>query len=174
MTLTVEDLPEDFQTSLLKIEDPTFYSHHGIDLTTPGAGWTTITQGLVKIYFFDNFSKGVINKLKQSIIAVVFDSRVDKKIQLAIFLNSVYLGSQDGRDVIGFQDGAKTYFNKDFSQLSKNEFLQLSAIIVAPNDFELKRHANENRQRVNRIKKFLDGSCQPNGMSDVFYENCGE
>lgn len=34
---------------LLKIEDPTFKTHRGVDLATPGAGMTTITQGLVKL-----------------------------------------------------------------------------------------------------------------------------
>ena len=40
---------------LLKVQDPGFYSHHGIDLTTPGAGLTTITQALVKKALFQAF-----------------------------------------------------------------------------------------------------------------------
>jgi membrane peptidoglycan carboxypeptidase len=174
MTLKLRDVPEDFQTSLLVVEDPNFYNHHGIDLSTDGAGWTTITQGLVKVYFFENFTKGVFNKLRQSIIAVVFDNGVDKQTQLEIFINSVYLGTQNGREVIGFQDGARTYFEKDFSQLNKDEFLQLVAIIVAPNDYELKNHAADNQKRVNRIKRLLSGACKPYGFNDVFYQNCGD
>lgn len=172
MTLKLEDVPGDFQASLLAVEDPNFYTHHGIDLSTAGAGWTTITQGIIKIYFFENFSKGLFNKLRQSIIAVVFNSRVDKRTQLEIFINSVYLGTQNGREVIGFRDGAKTYFEKDFSQLTKDEFLQLTAIIVAPNDFEPRNHYAENQSRTNRIKHLLAGECRPAGMSDVYYENC--
>lgn len=37
---------------LLAIEDPAFYNHRGVDLSTPGAGMTTITQGLVKILYY--------------------------------------------------------------------------------------------------------------------------
>lgn len=36
---------------LLAIEDPAFYNHRGVDLSTPGAGMTTITQGLVKLLY---------------------------------------------------------------------------------------------------------------------------
>ena len=34
--------------ALLRVEDPSFYEHHGVDLHTPGQGLTTITQALVK------------------------------------------------------------------------------------------------------------------------------
>ena len=79
---------------LLTVDDPTFYRHHGIDSRTPGAGYTTITQGLVKILFFDDFRPGVFGwrKVKQSIIAMAFDARVSKDEQLRLFVNTVYLG----------------------------------------------------------------------------------
>jgi membrane carboxypeptidase/penicillin-binding protein PbpC len=49
MTLQPEALPQNFLDALLKVEDPNFHQHNGVDLHTPGAGWTTITQALVKI-----------------------------------------------------------------------------------------------------------------------------
>ena len=172
LVLKLEDVPEDYQTALLSVEDPKFYTHSGIDLTTAGAGWTTITQGLVKACFFDKFSPGFFNKLNQSIIAIVFNNRVDKKTQLHIYINTVYLGSDNGADINGFQAGAQAYFGKDFSALSKDEFLELVAMIVAPNDLNLKTHPEENQKRVRRIKKLLANECQPAGMSDVYYKNC--
>jgi hypothetical protein len=53
---------------LLKVEDPSFYTHHGVDFTTPGAGWTTITQALAKRFYFDDFQQGLM-KVKQTLCA---------------------------------------------------------------------------------------------------------
>ena len=39
---------------LIKVQDPTFYHHHGMELKAPGAGYTTITQGLIKVLFFNS------------------------------------------------------------------------------------------------------------------------
>lgn len=46
------DLTAERKAMLLAVEDPAFMRHHGVDLATPGAGMTTITQGLVKILYF--------------------------------------------------------------------------------------------------------------------------
>ena len=56
MVLEVEDLTPRQLEILLKVQDPRFFDHKGIDLRSPGAGWTTITQGLVKIHYFDPFT----------------------------------------------------------------------------------------------------------------------
>lgn len=77
---------------LLKVEDPHFFEHKGVDLFTPGAGITTITQGLVKQLYFDQFKPGIA-KIKQTLIAVcVLDLLMSKEDQLRLFINTVYLG----------------------------------------------------------------------------------
>lgn len=95
LSVQLDNLPDEYQHILLTVEDPNFYSHRGVDLTTPGAGWTTITQGIVKVYFYDGFTPGAFRyrKVEQSLIAWVFDSRVDKRTQLLIFINSANLGN---------------------------------------------------------------------------------
>lgn len=170
----LEEMPNNYLTDLLTVEDPNFYEHNGIDTTTPGAGWTTITQGLVKIYFFENFEPGFlkINKIKQSLIALVFNQQVDKRTQLTLFVNSANLGSKDGKDVIGFSEGAKVYFNKEFRALTEDEYLALVAMIIAPTDLNIATKAEANHQRVVRIQKLLRGQCKPTNLEDVYYQNC--
>lgn len=172
--LRLEDMPGKRLDALLAVEDPGFYAHNGIDLSTPGAGWTTITQGLVKIYFFDGFSPGFlkINKLKQSVIAMVFDARVEKRTQLRIFINTVYLGTRDGKDIVGFQNGAHAYYNRELTALTDEEFLSLVAMIIAPNDLDPLGHPAENHERVARIGRLLEGECAPASVDDVYYRNC--
>ena len=176
LTLRLEDFSEEYLKALLAVEDPNFYSHNGVDLTTPGAGWTTITQGLVKIHFFeDGFTPGFlrINKLRQTVMAWSFDRRADKQTQLRIFINTVYLGSHRGKEIRGFQEGARSYFDKEFSALERGEFLSLVAMIVAPNEFNVFAQPSKNRERVSRIERLLNGECKPADLGDVYYKNCG-
>ncbi|HSS18569.1 MAG TPA: biosynthetic peptidoglycan transglycosylase [Pyrinomonadaceae bacterium] len=172
--LQVKDVSPEFQQILLTVEDPAFYTHHGVDLSTPGAGWTTITQGLVKIYFYNGFTPGTFRyrKFGQSLIALVFNSRVDKQTQLLMFINSAYFGSPDGEDVVGFSDAAKVYFHKDFSELTRDEFVSLVAMLVGPNLYNVKQQPQKNQERVGRINRLLSGQCKPTGLSDVYYEAC--
>jgi len=165
------DLSSERLHMLLAVEDPGFYSHHGVDLTTPGAGYTTITQALVKQLYFAHFRPGLA-KWKQSLIALVFDRQVSKQDQLHLYLNSVYLGNWQGREIHGFDAAARAYFNKPFAQLSDEEYLALVAMVVGPNEFHVRSHPERNADRVARIQRLLSGACKPAGMSDVFYENC--
>ena len=175
LVLRLEDVPDDYLRALIAVEDPNFYAHNGVDIRTPGAGWTTITQGLVKLYFFDGFTPGFarINKVKQSVLAVVFNRRVDKHTQLRIFINAVYLGTVDGQAVIGLHDGAGVYFHKAFAQLSNDEYLALLAMIVGPNQFSLLTKPAANQDRVRRIKRLLNKACKPDNVADVYYARCG-
>jgi membrane peptidoglycan carboxypeptidase len=106
--LTTDGLANTRVAWLLAVEDPNFYHHHGVDFHTPGAGYTTITQGVVKILFFGDFKPGLLRwrKVQQSVIALAFDARGSKQEQLSLFVGSVYLGTTNGRDVRGFSDAS--------------------------------------------------------------------
>src|SRR5262249_40989976 len=107
--VTPDDLPAGGLDMLLRVEDPRFFSHPGVDLSTPGAGYTTITQGIVKFLFFDHFRRG-LDKIRQTLIALALDRRIDKRTQLTVLLSSAYMGSlRDGREVHGFAEAAQVY-----------------------------------------------------------------
>jgi len=173
MELSARRLPRETLDILLAVEDPRFFSHSGVDLRTPGAGLTTITQALAKGLYFERFSPGLA-KIKQSLLALVLDRRCDKWTQLDLFINSVYLGTDGaGRPVEGLAAGARTYFAKDFDQLARSELLALVAMIVGPERFNIERNPAANALRVRRIERLLAGECRPRGIRDVFYEDCG-
>ena len=159
---------------LLAVDDPMFYHHHGIDSRTRGAGYTTITQALVKIFYFDDFRPGILRwrKVKQTIIAIAFNARVSKEEQLRLFVNAVYFGNRDGHDVRGFSSAAEEYLGKPFAQISDEEYLELVAMVVAPDKYNVATHPDLNRNRVLRIKRLLAGTCTPSGVSDVEYSDC--
>ena len=104
---------------LLAIEDPTFYKHQGVDLSTPGAGMTTITQGLVKILYYPEGFKQGSAKIRQTLLAqYALDALVSKDQQLDLFLNLAYFGHEQGHEVNGFAQAARVYFHKELSALS--------------------------------------------------------
>lgn len=90
--LDLGDLPKRRLDMLVKIEDPGFYSHRGVDFSTPGAGMTSITQSLVKRFYFNDFQPGFA-KLEQSLIArFILDPAMSKDAQLKAYLNFSHYG----------------------------------------------------------------------------------
>ena len=170
--LRIADVPKRRIDMLLKVEDPSFYSHHGVDFSTPGASMTTITQGLVKRFYFKHFHKG-FPKIEQSLIArFVLDPAMPKNDQLQAYLNFTYFGRNDGHPVIGYANAARTYYGRQFAQLNDREFLSLVAMTIAPNELDPIRHKAANDERVRRIEAMLAGKCRPNGLRDVTYKSC--
>ena len=176
MPLKVSALTAEQQRILLTVQDPNFYTHCGVDLSPSGGVWTTITQGLVKQLYFRNFRPGFLRlgKVRQNFLAIGFNRRVPKDEQLRLFINCAYLGHPSDRAVYGFEDGAHTYFRKSFAELSRDEYLGLVATIVSPATLNPMAHRLENRDRVSRINRLLNGECSRLGKSDVFYDGCAK
>lgn len=162
------DLPAARIDILLRIEDPAFRRHTGVDLATPGAGMTTITQGLVKLlYFPEGFQQGIA-KVRQTLIAAyALDRLVSKDEQLELYLNATYFGSVDGKPVHGLAEAAATYFRKSHLALSDDEFIALIGMTISPNT--LKPGTPESAERVARIKAYLAGKVAPASVLDVEY-----
>jgi membrane peptidoglycan carboxypeptidase len=167
--LSLSDLSPEREAALLAVEDPKFTRHHGVDLATPGAGMTTLTQGLVKLLYFPNGFHPGIAKIRQTVIAqYAFDAMVSKEDQLLLFLNICYLGNENGIEIHGYANAAKIYFGKEFSAITEDEFLSLVAMHIGPN--ALKPGTSANAERVKRIKMYLSGKYQPAGVLDVDYK----
>jgi membrane peptidoglycan carboxypeptidase len=150
---------------LLKVQDPGFFQHDGVDFSSPGAGITTITQSLVKHLYFDKFKAGIA-KIKQTLIArFVLDPLMTKEMQLTRFINTVYLGA----GTKGFAQAAEYYFHKDFQELTENQYISLVAMMIAPETFSVEKYPLRNKERVARIKKVVSGEYKPRGLFDLYY-----
>ena len=166
--IALSDLSPQRRAVLLAVEDPAFFRHHGVDLSTPGAGMTTITQGLVKQLYFPGGFKPGIAKIRQALIAQhALDELISKDEQLNLLLNMAYLGSRDGKPVHGFAHGAWSYFGKDFGALSDVEFQSLVAMLIAPN--HLSPGTPAHAERMQRIDAYLSGAYRPTSVLDVEY-----
>lgn len=166
--ITATDLGAQRIALLLKIEDPTFRYHRGVDLVTPGAGMTTISQGLVKLLYFPEGFRPGFAKVKQTLIAqYALHQKLSKDEQLDLYLNATYFGSIDGKPVHGLPNAASVYFSKTPQNLTEDEFLQLIGMTISPNN--LKPGSKKSAIRLARIKRYLAGAARPVSVFDIEY-----
>ena len=147
--------------ALLAVADPHFFTHSGWDFG--GGTMTTITQSLVKGLYFEQFKPG-IRKIRQSLIArFALDPQLPKKEQLRLFINTIWLGSVDGRPIEGFAEGARAFYGQEFAALTCDEYL---SFLMFDRPAELNVHVNPqgNAQRVRQIKRLLAGACRRPGL----------
>ena len=174
--------------ALIKIEDPTFLEHHGLDISN-GQGVTTITSVLARDLFLgdhqaggikgamQSFYRGVFNCCRKvdfgrDVMALVLDSRTTKQQQLDTYLHTTYFGSLNGKAVVGFKAASKTYYGKDLSQLTDTEFYGILAMPLAPNRYHPTRHPELHAERARRIEALVTGKCEASGWLDLTYEAC--
>jgi monofunctional glycosyltransferase len=164
-------LDERRQEILIKIQDPTFFEHAGIEWPSP-LTTTTITQSLVKSLFFHKFTKG-FEKIEQTLIArFVVNPNISKETQLVAFMSTAYFGEKDGKQLFGFDQGAHSWFNKSLSELNDDEYLSLLAMLPGPN--MLKPNTVASKERVRRIKLVINGECIYENVSQIFLDQCSE
>lgn len=172
--LELHSVPEDAIDILLRVEDPTFRKHHGIDPFAPGQGRSTISRDLVRMLYLGRYDLGgiagglqgmyrLVNRvagpadLAPDVMALVVDARLGKTRQLRLYLQHVYMGKHGNRQVYGFPDAARAYFGKDANRLSRREVVTLVAMMVAPNQFHPVRHPKALAERVRRVERLLRG-----------------
>jgi len=172
--VVLSDLPEYVPNAFLAAEDSRFRSHFGIDPIGIGRaavsnvvaggvteGGSTITQQLAKTRFLSN-KRTVSRKFVEAGLALLIEARLTKDEILEAYLNEVYLGHRDGREVRGLGEASRVYFGKAPSKLSVSEAALLAGMIRAPNrdnPDERARIAKERRDAVLGVmlqKKWID------------------
>ncbi len=173
---------------LLRIEDPTFYSHPGLSLAD-GQGVATISSALAREFFLEgpqlDGTKGLLQRFYRrvfdcckrvdfgrDITALVLDARLPKERQLAMYVQSVYMGRYEGRQVRGLAQAAQAYFGKPLAQLDDAESAGLVAMIKAPNAYHPEREPTAYALRLARVQAVLDRTCRPAGWFDTDYAHC--
>ena len=156
---------------LLKVEDPDFDSHSGLSVFG-GQGLATITSSLARTAYlgdtqfdgatgvFQRFYRGVFDCCKKidigrDVMALVLDRKLSKPRQLSAYATLVYLGSQEGKQVRGFEDAAISYYGKTLDLLTEQEFVGLVAMIKAPNLYHPVKNPAQFVQRLMQVNSQL-------------------
>ncbi|MET1414747.1 transglycosylase domain-containing protein [Roseibium sp. HPY-6] len=156
---------------LLTVQDPAFEAHGGIDMSTPGAGVTTITQSLAKRLGFEDFTPG-IGKIRQTGYALGLERELTKAQIMALWLDTLEMGRGPDGWVTGFHQMSETVYGSTPDAIEADEYLTLLAVLIAPGRYKLGTDDNALRERTDRIRRLLAGECTPNGNSDVWLEGC--
>jgi membrane carboxypeptidase/penicillin-binding protein len=185
----LRSLPDGTIDILLRVEDPTFRKHRGIDPFARGQGRGTITRALARTLYLDRYDlKGVAGvfqsvyrfvhriagpgDLAPDVMALVMNARVSKDRQLRLFVQHVYMGNHEGRPVYGFADAARVYFRKRSPELSRRYVVALVGMMVDPNQFHPVHHPDALGERIDRIERMLRRECKARGWRDVYYRDC--
>ena len=142
-----KDLPETLVEAICVIEDQQFFEHYGVNWrgilravirnTEEGritGGGSSITSQLVKNFFLTK-EQTYKRKLSEAYMAVLLERRLSKEQIFAMYCNIAYLGQRSGFSINGFGEAARSYFDKDISQLTIAESCLLAGIIRSPNHY---------------------------------------
>lgn len=160
-----EELPEDLINAFIAIEDSRFWTNSGIDprsilravvgVLTDNykGGGSTITQQLIKNNVFNggmenSFGERIERKIQEQYLAVELTKKMDKKLILVNYLNTINLGN----NTLGVKAAAKRYFNKEVSDLTLSECTVIAGITQNPSKYnpltEKGKINNEEKRKV--------------------------
>ena len=150
-----ERIPRHVQQAFVAAEDADFYEHRGVDppsiaravwanLRAGGVvqGASTITQQLVKTLLLTP-ERRVERKLKEAILAVRLETKLDKDQILHMYLNEIYFGA----GAYGVQAAAQTYFEVDVEDLTLAQAALLAGLPQKPTDYNPRRNLSAALQR---------------------------
>jgi penicillin-binding protein 1A len=146
--------------ALVATEDERFYYHNGIDprslaravfsLGTKG-GASTITMQTAKNLFTEKASSDIITrliqKLKESIIAVKLERNFTKDEILTIYLNTVPFSD----NVFGIRNASKTFFQKEPDRVTVAEAAVLVGMVNAPTTYNPRTYPTRAVERRNTV-----------------------
>ncbi len=135
-----DDIPDAMRFATIASEDARFFSHIGVD---PFAilraikinvsenafeqGGSTITQQLARNLFL-NRERTLDRKIREAVLAIKIEQRLDKNAILDLYLNTVPYGA----NAYGVGTAAETYFGKKARDLSIDESALLTVLPNAP------------------------------------------
>ena len=168
----LDTIPDARIEMLLAVEDPTFWTNKGLDFSSPGAGWTTISQALGKRIYFERFTPGFRKFELMLMTRFGMHAKVTRHNILKAFYNVAYLGRDEVGPIIGFHEAARRWYGKELRMLTTDEYLGLVGMLIAPDALNPVEHETANLERVGRIKRMLARDCEPDGVRDVWLEGC--
>ncbi|MXV37616.1 peptidoglycan glycosyltransferase [Flavobacteriaceae bacterium Ap0902] len=158
--ITFDQLPDHLVQALYAREDERYDKHSGIDgqsilraVSTLGedGGGSTITQQLAKQLFTkvpsSNKLDRVKQKLKEWVVAVQLEKRYTKEEIITMYLNKfdfIYRAN-------GIEAAARTYFQKDVSNLTVPESAVLISMLKNPVYYNPVRHPERSRHQRNVV-----------------------
>ena len=142
------DFPQSLIDATVAIEDDTFFSNPGVDVTGTArallqyiglaegsSGGSTITQQVVRNILFDfNYraERSIQRKIEEIVLALALNQRKSKEEILELYLNEIYYGNL----AYGAEAAAQTFFDKHVGELTLGEAALLAGLPQAPAELD--------------------------------------
>ena len=167
ITVKYRDISPYLLQALVATEDKRFYDHYGVDgegliraiafLGSQG-GASTITMQTAKNLFTDNWGTKnkllrVIQKIKESIIAIKLERNFTKQEIITLYLNTVPFSE----NVFGVSNASRTFFQKEPDRLTVEEAALLIGMINAPTKYNPNRNPKLALERRNLVISRMAG-----------------
>jgi penicillin-binding protein 1B len=162
-----KDMPQHLVDAIVAVEDRQFFDHYGINwrgvirafVRNQQAGeiiegGSSISQQLVKKFFLID-DRVWSRKIPEAYMTILLEQRLSKQQILAMYCNLIYLGQRGSFSINGFGQAAKSYFDKDISQLTLPESAMLAGIIRSPNRYSPFQHEDRARDRRNKVLEIM-------------------
>ncbi|MFJ7773661.1 transglycosylase domain-containing protein [Streptomyces yangpuensis] len=173
--VTLDKIPVDVRTAFIAIENKSFYQDRGVDVmgvarglfnTVRGkgtAGGSTITQQYVKNYYLTQ-DQSAVRKLRELVIALKVDERMEKDDILAGYLNTNFYG----RNAYGIQAAAQAFYGVDADKLTLEQGAYLASVIQAPSQYDLATAGPNGKRLVNiRFNAVLDNMVEMGKLDEA-------
>ena len=140
--LDFEDMPEVVREAVIAAEDQAYYRHEGVDvLAIVRAAWANFTGGQIEqggSTITQQYVRNVIpevgkeqtiaRKVKEVLLAIKLERRLEKDEILRRYLNTVYFGE----GAYGIEAAAQTYFGIHARKLDLGQSATLAGLISGP------------------------------------------
>jgi penicillin-binding protein 1B len=158
-----DDIPKVMMEAVTSIEDRRFFQHSGVNfIRLAEAAWidfthqrhqqggSTITMQLSRAFFLTP-EKTFKRKLIEMLIAVELEQKFSKQQIFEFYANRVDLGQRGSFTISGLAEGSRSYFNKDFKDITLPEAALLAGLIQAPSYLSPYRHPERALERRNTV-----------------------
>ncbi len=138
--LPLKKIPSRTRKMVIKVEDGTFYEHHGVILAAMKNAWklnqglgknvyggSTITMQTARTLFLVP-EKNYVRKYLEIIVALEMEAFLGKDRILELYLNY----AEWGKGVYGIEAAARHYYGKGVASLSVDQAIRLVTLLSSP------------------------------------------
>ncbi|MGP7816029.1 PBP1A family penicillin-binding protein [Niallia sp. 01092] len=159
-----KDIPDLVKNAFIATEDSRFFKHHGIDPIRLGGavvanvkegfgaeGASTITQQVVKNFFFNQPQKTLSRKAQEAWLAIQLERKYSKEEIFEMYVNKIFMSE----NVSGVKTAADIYFGKSLDELTLPEAALLAGMPQAPNAYNPFNNPERAEKRRNIVLSLM-------------------
>lgn len=137
------DIPKNLRNAFVAIEDKRFYQHKGVDYRgiaravvvavkkgRVSQGASTITMQVARNFYLTN-KKTLDRKLREALLAIKIEEKLNKSEILELYLNKIFLGKR----AYGIGSAAEIYYGKKVYELTLAQSAMIAGLPKAPSKY---------------------------------------